>query len=378
MVARVGVAAEPADDAKHHFERGQTLFKESDWHAAALEFEAAFALKPKSNLLLNVGQAWRLATEPRKAIDAYARFLAAAPNAPNATEVRQFISDLTIAQYGGAAAADKLAPRIMHLPPKAVDAHTPVVLETQITDPSGVFQPSILFRMKPGAYRSTPLVGDGDKYVGILPPLATGTLEYYLEALDTNSNGPAHHGTPSLPHVVAVREKAGAAAPVSPPPAVAPASTQVAEPIATPETSPPTAPPATPANWSLHLELAPSFVVPVAAHAPVGLGLEAGLLVRADRLRFGARAIAGSALGVLLRAAFEPVEFAWAGVEATWLGGEVASAGWGLAGGVGWPLGPVVVGAELAARHVPGASGNLVPLSFLGLVTASVQLAGGR
>lgn len=367
VLASSAAAAEAADEARRDFERGSLLFHESDWPAAARAFEAAFARKPKAELLLNVGQAWRLASESGKAVDAYARYLALVPDAPDAAEIRQHILDLTIAQHGGATGRDTLAPRIEHDPPAVAEAGAPLVLHARLTDPSGVFQPEIRFRTRPGEYRSTPLVEEGELFVATLPPLRTGSVEYYLEAHDTMGNGPARHGTMSLPHRVEVPAPVLAASPraaTTPLPSKPPPDDELAL-------------VSTPARWSLGVELAPSFVW--APGAPAGVGLEGGALLRRDGLRFGVRAVAGAGAGLLVRAAIEPFEalpLAWGGLEAGFMGGSVAQASWGVASGIGMPVGPAVVGVEVALRHLPAAPDGVAPLSALALLTASFAFAG--
>jgi tetratricopeptide (TPR) repeat protein len=72
----------PADDvdiAKAHFNTGEAYYEHGRFVDAAREFEEAYRLAGKAPLLYNVGKSYDGANDFARALDAYQRFLAAAP-----------------------------------------------------------------------------------------------------------------------------------------------------------------------------------------------------------------------------------------------------------------------------------------------------------
>ena len=75
-------ASSPADDvdiAKAHFNTGSAYYEHGRFEDAAHEFEEAYRLSQKAPLLYNVGKSYDGANDFARALDAYQRFLAAAP-----------------------------------------------------------------------------------------------------------------------------------------------------------------------------------------------------------------------------------------------------------------------------------------------------------
>jgi tetratricopeptide (TPR) repeat protein len=68
-------AASAVEAAREHYRRGKVLFDLQRYLEAAKEYEAAYELKDDPALLFNIGQAYRLANEPQKAIGAYKSYL---------------------------------------------------------------------------------------------------------------------------------------------------------------------------------------------------------------------------------------------------------------------------------------------------------------
>lgn len=85
--------AQPKDasSATAAFTEGQRLYAAGQYLAAADKFEAAYASDPDPVYLFNVGQAYRLGNACAKAATMYRKFLDAAPGAPNAAKVAQYI-----------------------------------------------------------------------------------------------------------------------------------------------------------------------------------------------------------------------------------------------------------------------------------------------
>jgi tetratricopeptide (TPR) repeat protein len=71
--------AEDVDVAKAHFNTGQINYEHGRFEDAAREFEEAYRLSGKAPLLYNVGKSYDGSNDFARALDAYQRFLAAAP-----------------------------------------------------------------------------------------------------------------------------------------------------------------------------------------------------------------------------------------------------------------------------------------------------------
>jgi tetratricopeptide (TPR) repeat protein len=81
-------------EAKEHFKRGKRLHDSGKYDEAIVEYEAAYQLAPIPDLLFNLGQVYRLKGENAKAVDAYERYLQAAPEGPGASDAREFLAEL--------------------------------------------------------------------------------------------------------------------------------------------------------------------------------------------------------------------------------------------------------------------------------------------
>jgi hypothetical protein len=122
---------------------------------------------------------------------------------------------------GAAAAAprkpppDTTPPTIVHTPittcPVGPDpqALLPCVIEAEITDPTGVFDPTLLVKAQgAAAFERLPMKpregGPADLYAATVPPtlLAAGTVDYLIEAFDVEGNGPARAGSEEAPLTV--------------------------------------------------------------------------------------------------------------------------------------------------------------------------------
>jgi hypothetical protein len=102
-------------------------------------------------------------------------------------------------------AVDTTPPRIEHTPPAACTLEAACVIEARITDDSGVFDPTLLFRAAGAStFERTPMQavpGDATLFRATLPAalVASGDVEYLVEAFDVQGNGPARAGTDAAP-----------------------------------------------------------------------------------------------------------------------------------------------------------------------------------
>lgn len=104
-----------------------------------------------------------------------------------------------------AQALDTTPPSIIATPPVFPAAGAPLVVECQIVDESGVFEPTVFWRAA-GAqtWERAALETAGDGYrVSIATPAGVEAFEVFIEAFDMEGNGPARYGTPTQPLRVA-------------------------------------------------------------------------------------------------------------------------------------------------------------------------------
>lgn len=85
-------AAQPADpardaEARVHFQAGRDAFARGDFSSAATEFERAYALSRRPQLLYNIGRAYQEQLRLEEASRAFQRYLDALPDAPDRAEV---------------------------------------------------------------------------------------------------------------------------------------------------------------------------------------------------------------------------------------------------------------------------------------------------
>jgi tetratricopeptide (TPR) repeat protein len=109
--------AQSADDvtrARTHFEAGRALYSLGNYPDAIREFSAGYALVPRPQFLLNLGQAYRKQGDLTKARDEYRKFLEQAPaDDPDREQVTQIVAELDqqiAAQPVKAAPVEAVAP----------------------------------------------------------------------------------------------------------------------------------------------------------------------------------------------------------------------------------------------------------------------------
>jgi len=95
-VAPAAAAFEDPDTevARKHFEKGRQAYDAGDYQAALGEFQAAKRAKAAPALDFNIARCYDRLEQYSPAIDAYASYIAAQPNAPDAEEVRARIATL--------------------------------------------------------------------------------------------------------------------------------------------------------------------------------------------------------------------------------------------------------------------------------------------
>lgn len=80
--------------AKAHFRTGEIYYQRQRFPDAAREFEEAYRLSGRAELLYNMGKSYDGASDTAKALHAYRRFIAALPASPDRKEVDNRISVL--------------------------------------------------------------------------------------------------------------------------------------------------------------------------------------------------------------------------------------------------------------------------------------------
>ncbi|MEL7370920.1 MAG: hypothetical protein AAFN74_18510, partial [Myxococcota bacterium] len=112
---------------------------------------------------------------------------------------------LTALSASPSMAADRAPPIIHHQPITEAVRKAPLSIEAAIRDPSGVFAPTVFLR-RVGEIRYVPiqmqeqLRGETTIFVAEIPAERIAVdFEYFVEAFDTEGNGPARRGTPEDP-----------------------------------------------------------------------------------------------------------------------------------------------------------------------------------
>jgi tetratricopeptide (TPR) repeat protein len=85
--------ARPPEGSSEAYARGEAQYQAGEFLAAAASFEEAYAREHDPSILFNIAQAYRFGKACAKAADHYRRFLAAVSDAPNARQVRDYITE---------------------------------------------------------------------------------------------------------------------------------------------------------------------------------------------------------------------------------------------------------------------------------------------
>lgn len=88
-------AASPSDDAREAARQGTAAYNLGAYEEAAKRYEEAYRLVQDQALLFNIGQSWRLAGNPDKALTAYRSYLRTAPpDAPTREQAERRVVEL--------------------------------------------------------------------------------------------------------------------------------------------------------------------------------------------------------------------------------------------------------------------------------------------
>lgn len=100
LALALALAAAPSESgdvaqAKTHFQAGKTHYELGRYAEAIREFAAGYALSPRPEFLINLGQAYRASGDRRAALEMYERYLEKAPaNAKAREQVQQIVETL--------------------------------------------------------------------------------------------------------------------------------------------------------------------------------------------------------------------------------------------------------------------------------------------
>ena len=102
-----------------------------------------------------------------------------------------------------AAARDRKAPVIKHQAVTEAPKGRDLVIVAEIKDRSGLFEPTLYYRVKSGGAfsRSAFVVQKKNIYQAVIPAaeLSGDVVEYFIESFDQQGNGPARMGGPEKP-----------------------------------------------------------------------------------------------------------------------------------------------------------------------------------
>jgi tetratricopeptide (TPR) repeat protein len=128
FAAGEGAAGEDIEQARVHVRKATAAYNLGRYVEAANEYEAAYETTLDPNLLFNVGQAWRLASEPQKALTAYRSYLRSAPNGERRETAEAKIREIEAQPPSEPAPTDGRIPAAATTPPAA--SATPTVTQT--------------------------------------------------------------------------------------------------------------------------------------------------------------------------------------------------------------------------------------------------------
>jgi tetratricopeptide (TPR) repeat protein len=123
--------ADPARDARLHYDRGMAHYELGEFRAAVNEFKQAYALSQAPGLLFNLAQASRLGKDYDQALHFYRTYLRVRPDAPNREDVEKRIVELEpiVEARRQAEVARLAAPPVA--PPSATTPETPRSSDTR-------------------------------------------------------------------------------------------------------------------------------------------------------------------------------------------------------------------------------------------------------
>ncbi|HEX4381716.1 MAG TPA: hypothetical protein VH083_02160 [Myxococcales bacterium] len=107
-------------------------------------------------------------------------------------------------------------PAITHTAVTSATKNTAIEINARLVGDTGVSSPTVMFRrVGEKSFKALPM-GDlgGDNFTATIPAqMATGDIEYYIEAYDKYQNGPGRTGAPAIPFTIkVVAPEVGAAA----------------------------------------------------------------------------------------------------------------------------------------------------------------------
>ncbi|MFZ5439438.1 MAG: tetratricopeptide repeat protein [Myxococcota bacterium] len=120
LLIHAGPTSDELKRAQTHFRAGKTHYDLRNYSEAIREFAAGYALAPRPEFLINLGQAYRGIGDLPMSLKMFQQYLEKAPaDAPNRGEVRELIRELekAIAEAPPKPADD--APRVTKLEPSA-------------------------------------------------------------------------------------------------------------------------------------------------------------------------------------------------------------------------------------------------------------------
>jgi len=95
LVLAAAASTEESAEAKVHFQAGSTHYQLKQYSEAIREFAAGYALSPRPEFLINLGQAYRGAGDLAQALSMFKQYLEKAPaNAKPRAQVEQLVKQL--------------------------------------------------------------------------------------------------------------------------------------------------------------------------------------------------------------------------------------------------------------------------------------------
>jgi tetratricopeptide (TPR) repeat protein len=189
--------------ARQHFRLGQAHYDNGQFPEAAVEFEAAYRLSQRPQLLYNIYVSYRDAGEIARATETLRSYLQLVPDAENATQLRARLAVMEHSLAHGTTPATETAPSTeavaptepVHAEPTPEPSETATALEEPSSEPS----PDEQTASSGGGFGSSPVgwIIGGVGVAAIVAGVITGAM-----AIDSHNQldamcGPDHHSCPA-------------------------------------------------------------------------------------------------------------------------------------------------------------------------------------
>ncbi len=127
------------EDARKHYDRATAAFGLGRYADAAVEYEAAFRMRPDPALLYNCAQSYRLAGNKPRAVELYRNYVRLYGDAPNAEDARSHLNNLELEVSAERAATSRSSTHPAPVPTTAIPSPAPAPSHPPAPTPAPTF-----------------------------------------------------------------------------------------------------------------------------------------------------------------------------------------------------------------------------------------------